>query len=162
MVKSSKAEVEQRITDVYKLLLRRESTATIVHFAARTWGVAERQAKEYIAKARDRIKEEATEDRQMAIAEHLALRRDLYNRAYKDKQWAIAFQIAQDESKLLGLYFQLADHLKAAIASGYSVYEPGSPEDQAANQAIADDFQCEVEIGLASPPEASLGESEEV
>jgi hypothetical protein len=153
MAKSTRAEIEARIGEVYKLLLRRDSYRTIVRYGSTKWGVSSRQIDDYIAQARDRLREDATADRLDALAEHLALRKDLYNQAYKAKQWMTGFMILQDEAKLTGLYFSLQDHLKVAIAAGYNCYEPDSPEDQAASTAAAESLSCEVEIGLASPTE---------
>jgi hypothetical protein len=154
----TEAEIDQRVNAVYALLLRREPRQVIVQFAAEAWGVATRQADEYIARARDLMREEARRDREEARAEHLALRRDLFRRAYKAEAWYSAFQIAQDEAKLMGLYFTTEDHIAAVLNAGYLVYEPNTPEALAADQAIAaaDDFECEVEIGLASPADGGV------
>lgn len=148
MNKSSKAEVEQRVSSVYQLLLRRESTANILRFAADKWGVSQRQAETYIAMARDRLRQDVASDRQQALTEHLALRRDLYNQAYKAKQWMVCFMIAQDEAKLLSLYQTTEDHIKAVLGAGYLVFEPGEQAKQMEAAAVAD---VDVEIVEAVP-----------
>jgi hypothetical protein len=154
--KSSETEVEARVGAVYKLLLQRETNATIYRFVTHKWGVSERQAQIYIQRARDRMMEELKIGRQEALAEHLALRRDLYSQAVKLKQPAVALQVAGDEAKLRGLYYSLDDHLRAVLDAGYQVYEPDSPEDQAANQdAIAQ--QTEPVVELLVTPEAAPG-----
>lgn len=134
--KSSQSEVDQRVHAVYLLLLRRETTQKIVHYSAQSWGVGERQAKDYIARARELMRTEAKAERADALAEHVAIRRDLFNKAYKDKKWAIAFQIAQDEAKLIGLYFNLEDHLKAAIAAGYDVIDPTTVTEEETQETL--------------------------
>lgn len=162
MARSTEAELEQRIQEIYHLLLRREPYQNIVRFGSGKWGIGSRQVDEYISRARELMREEARADRDVALAEHIAIRRDLFNKAYKDQKWAIAFQIVQDESKLLGLYFDLADHLKAVVAAGYVVYEPNSPEAAEQDRAAAEDIQCEVEIGLAYPPDGGSSMPEAV
>lgn len=153
MNKSTDAEVDQRVNEVYLLLLRRESRQTICRYARTAWGVSEDQADRYTKRARELMREDATAEREDAIAEHIALRKDLFNKAYKDQKWAIAFQVAMDECKLRGLYFRLEDHIRMAIAGGYKVVAPGSPEDQALRDANAG-VEFEVEIGEAIPKEA--------
>lgn len=124
MPKSTRSEIEQRINAVYLLLLRRAPRAQILQYAAAKWGVSDRTSDDYIARARDRMVRECAIDREIARAEHVAIRRDLYHKAYEDGKWGAAFQIAQDEAKLGGLYYTLKDHLQAVIAAGYVVTEP--------------------------------------
>ncbi len=152
MAKSTEAEVEQRIQEIYLLLLRRENRQTICRYARSKWGVSDDQADRYTKAARELMRQEATAEREDAIAEHIALRKDLFNKAYKDQKWAIAFQIAGDECKLRGLYFTLEDHVRMAIAAGYKVVAPGSPEDLAISAELDAGLDCEVEIGIATPP----------
>ena len=161
MAKSTKAEIDQRVQAIYLLLLRRETRTSILQFVAnKGWG-SKRTADDYIKRARDLMREESQAERDDAISEHLALRRDLFNKAYKERKWAIAFQIVQDEAKLQGLYFDLPSHLKAALAAGYKVYAPTDPEAASADRAAAGEVECEIEVGLASPPDggASLPEA---
>lgn len=154
MAKSTEAEIDQRVNQTYLLLLRREGRQTILQYAANKWGVGSRTADEYIARARELMREEASAERDDALAEHIALRKDLFNKAYKDKKWAIAFQICQDESKLLGLYFNLEDHLRAVVSAGYRVAAPGSPEEQEIVQGDADlDYEVEIEEALPTDDE---------
>ena len=51
----SKTEVEQRIDEIYGLLLTRVSRATISRYAAGKWHITPRQANRYIARALKRI-----------------------------------------------------------------------------------------------------------
>ena len=51
----SKAEVEQRIDEIYGLLLTRVSHATIGRYAAGKWHITTRQTNRYIARALKRI-----------------------------------------------------------------------------------------------------------
>lgn len=147
-MKSTQAEIDQRVNAIYHLLLRRESRATICGFAREKWGVSDDQTDRYIARARALMAEEAAADRATARSEHLAIRKDLFNKLYREEKWACAFQVVQDEAKMLGLYFCLEDHVKAAIAGGYQVMRP----EEAVPDESAEDF--EVEIGLAEPEEA--------
>ena len=51
----SKVELEQRIEEIYGLLLTRVSHATICRYAASKWHITTRQTNRYIARARERI-----------------------------------------------------------------------------------------------------------
>lgn len=54
--KATHIEREQRIDEVYELLLHRVGHGAIVHHARQKWGLSERQAKTCIARARARIR----------------------------------------------------------------------------------------------------------
>ena len=149
--KANAIESERRVTEIYGLLLQRETRQNILQFAAETWGIESRQTAAYIAKARAQMKQEAKAARSTQFAEHIALRRDLYQKAVRKGSWFTALQVAQDEARLLGLYYTIEDHLEAVLKAGYIVYEPNTPEALAADQAIASaDFDCEVEICATS------------
>ncbi|MBE9178690.1 hypothetical protein IQ268_08970 [Oculatella sp. LEGE 06141] len=139
MNKSSDAELEQRVHAVYLLLLRREPRQHILRYAASEWGLSTRQTDEYISRARERMTQDIAVDREIARAEHVAIRRDLYNKAYKNEKWGAAFQIAQDEAKLLGLYFDLEDHLKAVMTAGYDVIDPTIEDEEPIAEAEGED-----------------------
>lgn len=128
------------------LLLRRESRQNICQFVTGKWGVDTRTVDRYIAEARLLMRQEMSADRDDARAEHVAIRKDLFNRLYKQEKWGAAFQVVQDEAKLLGLYFDLEDHVKATIAAGYAVYESDSE-----GEASGLEMDVEIEIGLAEP-----------
>jgi hypothetical protein len=51
----TKAELEQRIDEIYGLLLTRVSHAAICRYAAGKWHITTRQTNRYIARARERI-----------------------------------------------------------------------------------------------------------
>ena len=55
MPKSTKAEVEHRIDEVYDLLINRVTYRAILGYGAQRWGVKERQMNVYIARAHERI-----------------------------------------------------------------------------------------------------------
>ncbi len=50
--KSSKDEIQNRVNEVYGLLLRAYSHHQIVQHGSEKWGVSERQVRDYLAEAR--------------------------------------------------------------------------------------------------------------
>jgi len=72
--KAGKAEVEQRVGEVYELLLTRTSHRTICRYASVKWGVTSRQTERYIREARSKLSEIAAVDQ----AEELAKAKGLY------------------------------------------------------------------------------------
>jgi hypothetical protein len=144
MPKTTKNETEQRVQAVYLLLLRRESRQAIVNFATAKWQVDTRTADRYLRAARLQMSHDLAVGRGEARAEQIAIRKDLFNKLYKEEKWCAAFQVAVDEAKLLGLYFTVEDHVKAAIQAGYVVMEPSEA-------AKASDEPCKIDVGLAEP-----------
>ena len=72
MSRSSKAELEQRIDEVYDLILSRVTYRAIVGYGAKKWGVSARQMRTYMARARVRIAELAAESQPEKLAKAIA------------------------------------------------------------------------------------------
>ena len=136
--KATNAEIEQRVNEIYTLLLQSEPREKIVQDRSKKWGITHRQVDGYIAKAKARMSEDLEQDRQEHLNTAIAQRKDLYRQAYKAKKWFTCLQIADSRDKLLGLEFSVEDHVRAAIAAGYTVSEPGTnteDESEATEQA---------------------------
>jgi hypothetical protein len=131
MIKGDFETVSQRVGQIYRLLLQRIPTKQIVAACVKSWGVSERSVYYYLKQARQQMTADTQRDRQDALAEHLALRRDLFKQAMEQRQLAIALSVLSDEARLLGLYFGMNEHLKVLLDAGYIVYEPKSKEHQA-------------------------------
>ena len=73
--KSTAAEVEQRMGEIYDLLLTRANHRTICRYASAKWGCTIRQTERYIQKARERLIDLAFVDQQ----EELGKAKGLYD-----------------------------------------------------------------------------------
>ena len=71
MSRSSKAELERRIDEVYELILSRVNYRAIVRYAYTKWGVSERSVRTYMARARLRLAALAAESREAQLANGL-------------------------------------------------------------------------------------------
>ena len=97
--------VETRVDAVRVLLLKgQEDTPRLVQEIANQFGVNTRQAYNYVAKAKEQIKDVGAIDRAYRLAEHIAVRRDIRRRARNDGDLRMELAASQDEAKLLGLY----------------------------------------------------------
>jgi hypothetical protein len=106
-MKSTKAEVQRRVEEVFKLRLGGAEFADIVQYAAapeQAWGVAERQLWNYIAAADQLVKERFDARAEHLLNRHLLQRRTLYAHAMGAGDWRTALAVLQDEAKLEGLY----------------------------------------------------------
>jgi hypothetical protein len=72
MSRSSRAELERRVDEVYDLLLSRVTCRAITGYAAKKWGVSARQTRTYMARARLRMAELAAESRPEQLAKAIA------------------------------------------------------------------------------------------
>lgn len=81
--------------------------ADILQYSAapeQDWGVAERQVREYVARA-DRLCRERFDARaEHLLARHLLQRRQLYAHALEAGDFRTALAVLQDEAKMEGLY----------------------------------------------------------
>lgn len=103
MSRSTKAECEQRVDDVYELLVSRVSYRTIVAYGARKWGVCERQTCRYVARARERIAELLAPSRAEHLARALGSYDALYAKQVAAAQLGEARQTLDSIVRLLGL-----------------------------------------------------------
>lgn len=128
--KTGQADYQRRINVVYTLLLRCEPRDKIIQYASQEWGVVERTAYDYIAKARKRMMDDLAAEREELLAREIAMMDDLYNKSYlKEKYWH-CLEISRHRSELLGLKFGTADHLKAVQAAGYTISNGTESESQ--------------------------------
>ncbi len=72
--KANRAEIKQRVGEIYELLLTRTSHRTICRYASVKWGVTSRQTERYIKEARAKLSELVAFDQ----AEELAKAKGLY------------------------------------------------------------------------------------
>jgi|GEM_PF-2470769 len=103
--KCTNAEYEQRLTEVYQLLISGASRAKIQQYAATKWSLSVRPIDQMIAKVRRLGTYEQDVTRQEALAEELCVRDYLFNNAVKEKRWLSALMIADSRVKLMGLTF---------------------------------------------------------
>lgn len=113
MPKATQAQVQERITTIYRLLLQQQPYRVIVQYAAKTWGLKPRQTATYVARAKELIAVECATARTENMNEQLAIRRHLYSQAYHDRNWRLCLDILKDEAQMLGLYPTKVNELEA-------------------------------------------------
>jgi hypothetical protein len=101
--KSTNAEVTFRTNTVYGLLVEGKSRTDIVRFAAENWEVGERQAENYIAKARALIEHDCELSRPQFLAEALAGLRSIRGQAERRGQMQVAINAIRLQAELIGL-----------------------------------------------------------
>ena len=134
MAKITKIERATRINEIYKLLIVGASRPAILQYAAKNWGeISDRSIDSYIADVRKLMVSELQEDRQIALAEEIELRRFIIQKALADKKYQTALSAADSRAKLLGLFDSLDRALNIVMAYGFTVVDPRDA------QAIAND-----------------------
>jgi hypothetical protein len=101
--KSTNAEINLRITEVYGLLTRGCSRAQIIQHASDLWQVTDRQADTYIARARELIDADCNLSRPAFLAECLAGIRIIRQKAEAEKQHQTALNAIKLQAELTGL-----------------------------------------------------------
>ena len=97
--------VEQRVSQVYEMLLRGYSRSEVFRFASeQKWGITERQVENYIARATEAIREDSEERREQEFARAVLDLYRLYRRCLKDNQLKTALECRKEIHKLYGLY----------------------------------------------------------
>lgn len=124
MPKSTAAEFERRVSQVYMLLLQGEPRAKIVHFSTQNWGIKAEQAKKYIARARKQMLADLRLDREELRGQAISQRNDLYRKAYKQDRFSTCLQILDSRDRILGLFNDIDTHIEIVEAAGYEVRDP--------------------------------------
>jgi hypothetical protein len=107
MPRSTKAETEQRIEQVYKLLLGGAAFPDIREFACaseQNWAVTDTQVRRYMTEAHRRIKERYEARADYSFSKHMLRREQLYAHAVGAGDFGTALRILDSEAKLEGLF----------------------------------------------------------
>ena len=99
----SQVEMEKRVYQV-SLLLRRKPTNYIIEYMIHNWKIERAQAYRYIKLARKEWKKYFEKLKGDGIAYHVTQNRDLKDKAMTDGDYKLAFDIAREEAKLMGVY----------------------------------------------------------
>lgn len=102
--KATIAEIDRRVTEVYKLLCRGANRAQVVRHCSDKWGIGSRQAENYMARARKQMRELLAESREDLLSIEIAFRNDLLLEASQKGKLFTALQIADSRARLLGLF----------------------------------------------------------
>ena len=73
MAKASKIEIDRRVHEIVKLICSAKTNSFICRYASVEWGVNERTAMRYLAKAREIIKYDYSIERTEFLASRIAL-----------------------------------------------------------------------------------------
>lgn len=102
--KATNAEIEQRISEVYQLVVNGARRAKILRHATDSgWDINERQIDRYIARATDMMREAAIVDREKELGRAIARLHDLYERAHADGNHATSLAILREMTQLTGV-----------------------------------------------------------
>jgi hypothetical protein len=102
LARSTAAEINFRVDTIYGLLTEGQSRGQIVQFCANQWNLKDRQADEYIQRARIRLEQDADMARPAWLAEALGRLRTYEQSAYKRGQTQVAINSIQLQAKLIG------------------------------------------------------------
>jgi len=101
--RTSEVQLDGRIRQVEKLLLRGSSYSDLVTFCDGTFGVSERTAERYIAEAYRRIRLAHEKDRELDIAIAKARYEEIIRLAIERMELAVAVSAQRNIDRLLGL-----------------------------------------------------------
>ena len=103
MARSTASETQFRVQTVYGLLCDAKSRSDIVQFSAENWQVSERQADNYIQKARELLDRDAELTRPSFLAEALGRLRNYEQQAARRGQMQVAINSVRLQAELVGL-----------------------------------------------------------
>ena len=127
-------EMEKRVYQV-SLLLRRKPVSFIVQTISAKWNITDRQARNYIRLARKEWQKYFEKLKGDGIAYHVSQNRDLKDKAMTDGDYKLAFDIAREEAKLMGVYpAEKHEEIRKVIVLG----KKEKPEDEGGNDAEGD------------------------
>ena len=101
--KVDQIQKEKRIYEI-SLMLRRKPNSYIVEYIRRNWGIEKAQAFNYIALAREEWKKYFEKVKGDGISYHISELRELKDKAWDKDDLRLAFDIAKEEMKIMGIY----------------------------------------------------------
>jgi hypothetical protein len=99
--KSTKDEIQNRVNEVYGLLLRAWNHNQIVQYGSEKWNVSERQVRDYLAEARKLIALDAELERPQWLEAALARLQDYERIARENNQVGLAMTAVEKQARLL-------------------------------------------------------------
>jgi hypothetical protein len=99
--KGTNVEVDGRVNAVYDLLLQAYNRTQIVRHCAEEWDISERQAENYIARARKLQQEVAEQNRDEWLVAALSRLQDCEREARKRGNLGIAIKAMETQARLL-------------------------------------------------------------
>lgn len=90
MARISASEKDRRVHEIAQLLVNGKRPSECVQYAAKSWGIAKRQADAYIAEARQVIKADFSAERTTFLAEKLAVLSMIQEKAMQSNQLGAA------------------------------------------------------------------------
>jgi hypothetical protein len=99
--KSTKDEIQNRVNEVYGLLLRAWNHNQIVQYGSEKWGVSERQVRDYLAEARKLMALDAELERPQWLEAALARLQDYERIARENNQVGLAMTAVEKQARLL-------------------------------------------------------------
>lgn len=106
----TKTEMNERVYEVYRLLLDHRDRAQIQKFAALKWGISRRQTNEYIHRAQQDLLQLQQETKAEAYAKQMRSLDDLYCQSYKRKDFRTCLNIIKEQNELAGLHTGHMEH----------------------------------------------------
>jgi len=123
MSKSNKVELDKRILEVSKMLLSGNSTKNICYYAQLNWNISDSQTKRYIRHCYTLWQKEFEKKNRGNLHYQLAKRKDLYRKAYEEKDWQMCLSIAKDEAKIMDLYPSKKHSIELENKPDYSKFD---------------------------------------
>jgi hypothetical protein len=102
--KATAAEVEERVTKIYSLVIHGANREEILRYGSAKWKVTTRQVEEYLARATKRFVALAAFVREEELGKVRERLEFLYGRNVKARDFKAAHQVLSDTADLLGLY----------------------------------------------------------
>jgi hypothetical protein len=99
--KSTKDEIQNRVNEVYGLLLRAWNHNQIVQYGSEKWGVSDRQVRDYLAEARKLLALDAEIERPQWLEAALARLQDYERIARENGQVGLAMSAVEKQARLL-------------------------------------------------------------
>lgn len=103
-VKTTQAQKDQRVREVYKMLVKGHARGEIVQVLSKKWNVTDRTIDNYIQDAREQLKPIVEEERMVQLNIAVDRMTEVFKEALDSKDHRAAIQAQQELNKLFGLY----------------------------------------------------------
>ena len=101
--KSSKAEIDHRIDVIARMIVNAATTSQIIRYCSVEWGVGQRQAEKYLARARAIVREDYSQERADFLASRIGILDKVIQASIKSGQHSNAIGATRLQAELTQL-----------------------------------------------------------
>lgn len=161
--KSTQAEIETRVTEIYELMIGGASRTEMFRYGSETWGISSRQVEDYLKTAREKLATQLDKNRDANLSLAVERLTTIFRKTMKVQDYQRAIAAQRELNLLLGLYAPTKQDINIHHTwqdEAVSLIKAGEITYEAALETFDHDDALVRELFAKAQVEISTGQSE--